>query len=462
MKRNAPCGRVRLNWLVRSAPLAGALAAALLLPMPNRDARSVQACAFSEAPTTYETTEDRNLYLDAIDLAGFDELFPDDPYFSQRHIETGTRASRKNDADVYVPPTLMKAVNWIESVITQSAPSVPWGGVGPALVSFDCGHGIAQVTSGMTSGLGENGEPTDEQALVATHFAYNIGRGAAILIDKWNSAPESRPIAGIDTDADPHIVENWYFAVWSYNGFTGPGANRSNHPMDPIYEAWPRTPYSCGPASDGLSHNRSLHPYQELVYGCMAHPPEVKGEPLWDAIDATLPDLNNPYWRAPLELKNFQYPYTAMDIPTPKPAHEDPTPKPKSGAREDVLGEPELVVDRPILLVNARPGQSATPAELRISNKGSGIGVWRVTASEPWVTVSNIAGVAIGDDLKCLDKSPCERTAVLTVSVDPRKIKGSDTAVLRIKGLGEAGETYEVAVFVRVNVAIGIPGTTRN
>jgi len=110
-----------------------------------------------------------------------------------------------------------------------------------------------------------------------------------------------------------------------------------------------------------------------------------------------------------------------------------------------VLGDPELVVDRPMLLINARPGQSATPAELRISNNGSGIGVWRVTASESWVTVSNIAGVAVGDDLKCLDKSPCERTAVLTVSVDPRKIKGSDTAVLRVQGLGVAGETYEVA-----------------
>ena len=41
----------------------------------------------------------------------------------------------------------------------------------------------------MTTPLGSGGQPTDQQALVATHFAYNIGRGMAILVDKWNSAP---------------------------------------------------------------------------------------------------------------------------------------------------------------------------------------------------------------------------------------------------------------------------------
>ena len=50
--------------------------------------------------------------------------------------------------------------------------------------------------------------------------------------------------------------------------------------------------------------------------------------PLWQPMDATLPDLNNPYWRSPLELQNFQYPYSKMDIPTPKPQHADPTARP--------------------------------------------------------------------------------------------------------------------------------------
>lgn len=449
--------------VMRAGVIAAVLVAVSLLPSSRAGTPpSAEACAFVEPPTTYETTEDRQLYLDAMDLAGYDMLFPRDTFFSQPHIEVGTRQDRSNSSDVYIPPTLLKAISWIESVTSQGAANLPFGAIGPALVSFDCGYGIAQVTSGMTAPLGENSQPSDEQALVATHFAYNIGRGAAILLDKWNSAPESRPIAGTDTNSDPRIVENWYFAVWSYNGFTGPGANRSNHPLDPIYGAWPRTPYSCGPQNDGLSHNRSRHPYQELVYGCMAHPPEVRGRELWQPLEATLPDLNNAFWRAPLDLNNFRAPYTQMDIPTPKPEHTDPTPHPHPLLRLKVLGLPQLAVDRPIVLVNVRPNQSATPAEVRISNTGTGIMPWKVTANKSWVRVSQQAGVAVGSDLPCNSDAPCERTATLRISADPNGIVGSDAAVVRIQGIGPGGTAVEVAVFVQVNVAIGVPGTTKN
>jgi hypothetical protein len=449
--------------LRRLLPAFGVFAfVAVVAPIVPRDnARDVQACAFVNPPTTYEGLEDRSLYMAAMDLAGNDMLFPGDKFFSQQHLEVGARNNRV-PGDLYIPPTLLKAISWIESVATQGAPDLPFGAIGPALVSFDCGYGIAQVTSGMTAPLGEAGDVTDEQALTATHFAYNIGRGAAILADKWNSAPEARPISGIDTNSDPKLVENWYYAVWSYNGFTGPGANRSNHPLDPIYGSWPRTPYSCGPASDGLSHNRSLHPYQELVYGCMAHPPLVQGNQLWKPLEASLPDLNNPYWRRPLDLANFRYPYSGMDIPTAQPSHQDPTPKPTLVHRFAVLGIPNMVVDRPIVLVNVRPGESATPGEVRISNTGSGIVAWRVTANRSWVTVSQVAGIAVGENLPCLSSSPCDRTATLRISVDPDKVLGSDAAVVTIRGIGHGGRIQEIAVFVRANVAIGIPGTTRN
>ncbi len=438
------------------------LACVAALTQPRGVAPVTAACAFVQPPTTYETTEDRKLYMDAMDLAGFDMLFPDDAFFSQRTIDVGTRANRTKSDDVYVPPTLLKAIAWNESLITQGSPSLPFGAIGEALVSFDCGYGIGQVTSGMTAPLGEAGQPSNEQALIATHFAYNIGRSAAILIDKWNAAPEARPIVGIDTNSDPKIVENWYYAVWSYNGFTGPGANRSNHPMDPIYGDWPRTSFSCGPASDGLGHNRSMYPYQEIVYGCMAHPPTVKGDKLWEPLAATLPDLDNPYWRAPLELANFSAPYTKMDLPTPKPAHEDPTRRPANSVRARIVGDPRLAIDRPIVLVNVRPGKSATASEVRISNSGTGIVPWRVSSNKTWVTVSQQAGVAVGDDLPCLPSSPCVRSSVLKISADPRKVLGSDTAVVTIEGLGENGRREQIAVFIRVNVAIGVPGTTRN
>ena len=206
----------------------------------------------------------------------------------------------------------------------------------------------------------------------------------------------------------------------------------------------------------------SLFPYQELVYGCAAHPPVVQGKPLWAPLAATLPDLNNPYWRSPLDLKNFQYPYTKMDLPTPKPQHKDPTKKPSAADRLEVLGKPKLAVDRPIVLVNVRPGQSATPAEVRISNSGTGLVPWRVSANKSWVKVSQQAGVAVGSEMPCLQASACERTAVLKISVDPSKVIGSDAAVVRITGLGLGVGGQDVAVFIRVNVAIGIPGTAKN
>ncbi len=449
----------RARFAVPVFAFAGVLT---MLPMPARHVRVVDACAFVDPPTTYEATEDRKLYMQAMDLAGYDMLFPNDTFFSQPSIEVGTRDSRQSSGDVYVPPTLLKSISWLESVTSQGSGALPFGAIGPALVSFDCGYGIAQVTTGMTQPLGENDQPTDQQALVATHFAYNIGRGAAILIDKWNSAPEARPVAGIDTNSDPHIMENWYFALWSYNGFTGPGANRSNHPLDPVYGSWPRTAYSCGPQNDGLGHNRSNYPYQELVLGCAAHPPVVQGQPLWKAVPVSLPDLNNAYWRSPLDLQKFRYPYSQMDIPTPKPQHQDPTNQPNASLRAQVLGDPVISVDRNIALVTVRPGQSATGTELRITNTGTGIAPWRVSSNKPWIKVSQQAGVAVGPDLPCSSGSPCERSTVLKVTVDPTKVLGSDAAVLHIQGLGPGGKSADVAVFVRVTVAIGIPGTTRN
>ncbi len=443
------------------AAFAAALAAIVSFGPVRGRVRVANACAFSTPPITYEDTEDRALYMSAMELAGYDMLFTHDPFFSQPGIEVGTRTSRTSTSDVYVPPTLLKAIAWIESNATQGISTLSFGSIGASLVSFDCGHGIMQVTSGMTVPLGADGQPTDQQALVATHFAYNIGRGAAILIDKWNAAPDSRPIAGIDTNSDPHILENWYYALWSYNGFTGPGADRSNHPLDPVYGAWPRTPFSCGAPGDGFGHNRSLYPYQELVLGCAAHPPTVQGKPMWQAAPVTLPDLNNPYWRTPLDLSNFIAPFSRMDIPTPKPAHTDPTPRPSLFSRVADLGQPRLAVDRLIAMVNIRPDESATPTTITISNIGTGLVPWRASANKSWLILSVQAGVAAGIDLPCNPGAPCQRSATLTITVDPTKVLGSDSGIVHIQGLGGLGSA-DVAVFLHTDTALGIPGVAKN
>jgi hypothetical protein len=379
--------------------------------------------------------KDRGLFLDTIDLAAHNMLFPGDPFFGVPALEVGPRDSRHTEA-LSIPPVLLKSIAWIESSITQTAFDIPFGSIGPALVAFDCGHGIAQVTSGMTFPEGEDGRGSPEQALVATHFAYNIARGAAILASKWNEAPETRPIAGIDTQGHPLLIENWYYAVWGYNGFTGPGANRSNHPMDPIYGTWPRTPYSCAPTGDGKAHNRANYPYQELVFGCAASPPVVDGEPLWQAQPISLPDLNQPEWLNPLRLDNFIFPYDRMDIPSPQPFHIDMTPAPEESLRAKVLGLPELDVSKRSVRLSYTLGGTSSLEIVNVENEGTGVLAWYAEPSVPWLNVTPYAGSAVGDDLLCELDAPCDRRGRLAISVDVATAPpGARTAQVKVVSL---------------------------
>jgi hypothetical protein len=437
---------------------AVALAVVVALTSPSR---AHAECAFPFTPTAYEDLKNRQLFIDTIELASFNMLFPGQPYFGLPDIEVGTRGNRKKEPGK-VPPVLLKSIAWIESSITQTAADLPFGAIGPALVSFDCGHGITQVTSGMTVPQGESGRGSPEQALVATHFAYNIARGAYILADKWNEAPETRPIAGSDTQGHPRILENWYFAVWSYNGFTGPGANRSNHPMDPIYGAWPRPAYSCGPQGDGKGHNRGNYPYQELVFGCAANPPIVDGKPLWQAQPVSLPDLNDQKWRDALKLENFVFPYTRMDIPTAQPFHVDETDRPRSSVRNRVLGDPEMNLSKESVKIGYTPNGGSTVEIVEIENDGDGVLAWYAMPSAEWVKVTPYTGVAVGDDLDCARDAPCERKARLEVSVDVSKVpSGRRSATVRVHTLG-TNDYVEIKVDATQVRRLGVPGVTRN
>jgi hypothetical protein len=399
--------------LALKALLATMLVATALALQPAPDARA-EGCAFPFTPTTYEGMRDRQLYLDTIELAGNNMLFPGDPFFGLPNLEVGNRRSARTHEPHSVPPVLLKSIAYIESAINQAAATVPYGSIGPALISFDCGHGIAQVTTGMTLPTGEAGRGSPEQALVATHFAYNIARGAVILAEKWNGAPEARPIVG---SGHPSIIENWYFALWSYNGFTGPGANRSNHPLDPVYGSWPRTPYSCGPASDGLGHNRANYPYQELVIGCATNPPVVEGAPLWESQDITLPNLRRRSVSSALALVNFVFPYQRMDIATPRPYHLDLTPRPPEGLRDTIIGQPEIAVSDATLEVDMNGTEPVTQV-VDIFNAGTGVLVWYAVPSAPWLTALPYTGIAVGLDYECNADVPCDRQGHMEVTVD--------------------------------------------
>ncbi|MGB2693902.1 MAG: hypothetical protein WBD55_01805 [Dehalococcoidia bacterium] len=398
-------------------------------------------CAFNPVPTTYEAMSDRAPYLIGAELAAYNMIKPNDSYFGTATVEAGRRGNRSIMDDPYIPPRLLKAIGYVESNTAQADHSVYWGSTGPVKVSFDCGHGIMQVTSGMVNPT-ENGRPSKEQSLVTTHYLFNIARGAAILVDKWNAAPEVRPVVG---NGDPRVVESWYYAVWGYNGFAS-----VNNPLYPGFPSYPRTPFSCGPSNDGLGHNRGNYPYQELVYGCIAHPPRVGSARLWPALNVSLPNLNNANVRN--AIANFPN-ASQMDIPTPSPSHVDNTAKPPAIVRGVLLGSPALRVNRTSI--------SGTVNNVTISNPGGGILAWRVRPQQSWTFVNKQAGVALGAGVPCTPGYRCDRSTTLTISVNTATAPSAGQGQVIVENLITGGSTSITVQRGTWPYQIGVPGTLR-
>lgn len=415
--------------------------------------RSAEACAFLRTPYVYEAEQARLTYLATIDAASINQLYPNNTFFGLPAIETGGRASRA-PGPARAPGTLLKAIAWVESTMTMAHRNVTFEATGPALVSFDCGHGIMQVTTGMTVPLGGNDRPSANQVLVATHYGYNIARGAVILAEKWNEAPERRPIAGTDTNSDPTLVENWYFATWAYNGFTGPGANSSNHPLDPAFGAFPRATFQC----EG-NQSRARYPYQELAFGCMSAPPVRNGTRLWTPLAASLPNTTLPQWFGPLQLANFVFPYSSMDIPTPQPAHVDAVPALRPDLLSRGTGAPSLSASSDRVAVSAKGRPEDARATIRVQNAGSGLLAWSAVADDKWLVVDPPAGVALGSDLPC--RQECAAGSTITISVNPTLLSSaSAVGSLRITSPNGGGERT-VRVEVDASFEVGAPGVSR-
>lgn len=152
----------------------------------------------------------------------------------------------------HFPCALVKAIMMQESAWQQfCVPDRPASEVGAperTIVSFDCGYGVAQVTSGMH--VGET--PAFDRQRVAAEAVYNMASGMRILRDKWAATP-------CIGDNDPDTVEHWYTATWAYNGLS-----YSNNPNNPNLTA-NRGPYD--------PKNGGSYAYQERVWGWMEHPP---------------------------------------------------------------------------------------------------------------------------------------------------------------------------------------------
>jgi hypothetical protein len=100
-----------------------------------------------------------------------------------------------------VPPRILYAIAYQESTWRQ------FDAAGDPLISGDGGIGIMQVTK--PAGV--------DVARLKTDIEYNIAVGVGILLEKWGYAPTVFPVIG---GGSPRCYENWFFAVWAYNGWT--------------------------------------------------------------------------------------------------------------------------------------------------------------------------------------------------------------------------------------------------
>lgn len=230
-------------------------------------------------------------------LAGNGQLYRSEGYpWALLRVESGSRSSSRTLVSPFVPPTILKAVGFVESSWHMANYSVPRGTSGDILVSFDCGYGVMQITSALAWSM-DNGTATDAEWQAATNYGKNLAAGAQVMVDKWNAAPQFRPIVG---SGNPAILEDWYYALWSYNGFVS--AN------DPNRFPLSRGEYRC----DGVNYTGV--PYQERVIGCVRNP----AQGLWNAIPMS-------YYRT---LPAFtgcsgSCNTSSMDVPSPQPTHTE-------------------------------------------------------------------------------------------------------------------------------------------
>ena len=339
---------------------------------------------------SFEGDEIRTLHLDALRLAGSNTLLPEDDEFHLPPLAVGP--DRDVDPEASIPPVILYAIGWVENFLTQATREVPYGALGPTIISFDCGYGIMQVTSSIVN---DGGLPSRYEALVGTHFAYNVAAGARILAEKWNG----RLYPGVG-DHDPQYIESWYYALWAYNGWAG-----VNHPQHPRYDPQ-RGIYDCrGPAI--------AYPYQERVLGCIINPPERGGQRLWDPVAVELPDLATlGVDGGPLDLDVFysgldtinvhiagfaDSPFAAMQLPLPNGAQ--PRPDSDSSAvkatRARLLGEPMLLLNTDEIELTSAELESGL-AQISIHNDGTGLLAWRVVEAPSWLGLDISAGVALG------------------------------------------------------------------
>lgn len=172
-----------------------------------------------------------------------------------------------------------------------------------------------QITSGMAGAFGQASGSLDPtmQSSIASDYVYNIAFGARMLAEKWAAVPRIG-------NGDPTVVENWYYALWAYNGW-----GWVNNPNNPRFTRL-GTPAT----------NPSTYPYQERVLYLVAHPPKDRdGNPLWKPVAVTLPPAKA-VGKSPGTLPAIKHSHSQPPPPLSavyRPAHPAPV---ESGADQRV------------------------------------------------------------------------------------------------------------------------------
>jgi RHS repeat-associated protein len=202
-----------------------------------------------------------------------------------------------------VPRSVYEAIMAQESNWSQASwhalPGIAGGplvasyyGAGGGITSIDysnadCGYGVGQVTTGMSTA--ETIYSANGKSKIAVDYEENISAGLQILEKIWNQLFD----AGITANGgNPRFLENWFFAAWAYNtgiqptakfgnttgctpspSCTGPdgtwGLGWSNNPINPDYPPG-RPPFLRDTYADAA--HPSQWPYEERIMGWMGSP----------------------------------------------------------------------------------------------------------------------------------------------------------------------------------------------
>lgn len=422
-------------------------------------------------------------YKTLINLAAEGKLFPnvltaagETVDVRYQGLEAGPRNARSSAAPTRrIPPTIYYSIAWQESRWANATNAVPWGGVGAVLRSFDCGFGIGQITTGMAN---SSGTPTAKQALIGIHPAFNIAEGMRILAEKWNAAPAFRPIAG---KGDPSKLEDWYYAIWGYNGFAW--VNHPFHPrLDPLRGGSGGAPidHCWDPSAPSYVANASGNPvyagygdytYPEIVYGCMRHPPIRNGQRMWAAVDFSMPDFRRPEIAAAFDVRNWDCISSGcpkMDYPTSFPddgiePREDIVPPTNPSQATRYLGSPSVRFNGPSSAnLQARPNGSIDSVTVTATNTGSFIAPFRIRTTAPWLVVTDKNGsqsryldgnLAIGSGTQVVvTNNPTRVTkqghvAEMNVTLNKAAMpRGPVSATVYFEPLYGGGQTFSVTV----------------